>query len=270
MMAHSGFERVNVSFASLQTALLVPPVNLLLAIGAGLALMRASRPAARRLGGWLATLGFLALVAFSLPATAWLLLTTLERGQAPDAREGAQTGPAPGAIVVLSAEDLRAVPGGIIAPPDIGALTLQRLRAGALLHRRTGLPVLVSGGVVRPGTPPIARAMARVLANDYGITASWVEDGSATTWQNAGLSVPLLRRDGVEAAYIVTHGWHMRRARLAFDRAGLPTLPMPTHLTGPATLDAAALVPSAHAWSESRHAMHEWIGLAWYALRPGG
>jgi uncharacterized SAM-binding protein YcdF (DUF218 family) len=269
MMAQSGSERVNVSFASLLTALVEPPVNLLLAIGAGLALMCLSRPAARRLGAWLAIPGFVALVAFAVPVTPWLLLTALERGQAPDAREGPQTGPSPGAIVVLSAEDLRAVPGGIIAPPDIGALTLQRLRAGALLHRRTGLPVLVTGGVVRPDTPPIARAMARILASEYGITARWVEDRSTTTWENAAFSTPLLRRDGIEAAYLVTHGWHMRRGRLSFDRAGLPTLPAPTHLTGPATLNAVALFPSAHAWSESRYAMHEWIGLAWYALRSG-
>jgi uncharacterized SAM-binding protein YcdF (DUF218 family) len=267
MMAGSASERVNVSFASLQTVLLVPPVNLLLAIGAGLALMQlAVGLRARRLGAWLATLGFLALVAFSLPATPWLLLTALERGAATASRNA----PPPGAIVVLSAEDLRAVPGGIIAPPDIGALTLQRLRAGAMLHRRTGLPVLITGGVIRPGNPPIAQAMARVLAEEFGITARWVEDRSATTWQNAAFSAPLLRQDGIGSAYLVTHGWHMRRGQLAFDRAGLPTLPAPTHLTGPATLDAAAFIPSAHAWSDSRHAIHEWIGLAWYSLRPGG
>jgi uncharacterized SAM-binding protein YcdF (DUF218 family) len=258
---------MNVSFAALQTVLLEPPVNLLLAIGAGLALMchAGCHAMRRRLGFWLAGIGFLGLLAFSLPATAWLLLTALER----DLPLAPSDDAAPGAIVVLSAEDLRAVPGGIIAPPDIGALTLQRLRAGAVLHQRTGLPLLVSGGVVRPGSPPIAQAMARVLAEEFGITPRWVEDRSGTTWDNALLSIPLLRRDGIASAYVVTHGWHMRRGLLAFQRAGFAAVAAPTHLTGPARLDAAAFIPSAHAWSESRYAMHEWIGLAWYALRDG-
>ncbi len=247
------------SLAALQTALLEPPANLLPVIAAGLLLMR-HRP---RLGAWLAGFGFLALLSFSLPATPWLLLTALER----DVALASPSDPAPGAIVVLSAEDLRAVPGGIIAPPDIGALTLQRLRAGAVLHRRTGLPLLVSGGVVRTGNPPIAQAMARVLAEEYGITARWVEDRSRTTWENAAFSAALLRQDGIDRAYVVTHGWHMRRGLLAFRRAGLAGVAAPAHLTGPAALDTASFVPSAHAWADSRLAMHEWIGLAWYALR---
>lgn len=247
------------SLAALQTALLEPPVNLLPVIAAGLLLMRHHR----RIGLWLATLGFLALLAFSLPATPWLLLTALER----DLALATSSDHTPGAIVVLSAEDLRAVPGGIIGPPDIGAMTLQRLRAGAVLHRRTGLPLLVSGGVVRPDNPPIAQAMARVLAEEYGITARWVEDRSRTTWENAIFSAALLRRDGVERAYVVTHGWHMRRGLLAFRRAGLAGVAAPAHLTGPRELDTASFVPSAHAWADSRLAMHEWLGLAWYALR---
>ncbi len=253
------------SLAALQTALLEPPVNLLPVIAAGLLLMRHHR----RIGGWLAALGFLALLAFSLPATPWLLLTALER----DIALAPPSAPAPnaivGAIVVLSAEDLRAVPGGIIGPPDIGALTLQRLRAGVVLHRRTGLPLLVSGGVVRRDNPPIAQAMARVLAEEYGITARWVEDRSRTTWENAVFSAALLRQDGIDRSYVVTHGWHMRRGLLAFRRAGLASVAAPAHLTGPAALDIASFVPSAHAWADSRLAMHEWIGLAWYALRHG-
>lgn len=247
------------------TVLVEPPVNLLPVIGIGLWLMAdtARRSLRRRIGGWLAGLGFAALVVFALPVTPWLLLRALER-DLPRA-----TAEAPGAIVILSAEDLRAVPGGIVAPPDLGMLTLERLRAGALLHKRTGLPILVSGGVLRAGDPPIAQAMARVLADEFAAPPRWVEDRSATTWENAAFSAALLRADGIAAVRLVTHGWHMRRSLLAFRRAGLPAAAAPSHLTGPAQLDLASFLPSARAWSESRYAMHEWIGLAWYALRDG-
>lgn len=245
--------------------LVEPPVNLLPVIGIGLWLMAdtARRSLRRRIGGWIAGLGFVALLGFALPVTPWLLLRALEQ----DLPSG--TAEAPGAIVILAAEDLRAVPGGIVAPPDLGMLTLERLRAGALLHKRTGLPILVSGGVLRPGDPPIAQAMARVLADEFAAPARWIEDRSATTWENAAFSAVLLRADGIGAVHVVTQGWHMRRSLLAFRRAGLPAAAAPSHLTGPARIDLGSFVPSARAWSESRHAMHEWIGLAWYALRDG-
>jgi len=249
----------------LTQALVEPPQNLLLVILLGLALRGAGRRRGRvrAAGGWIAGLGFLGLVVLSLPASAQLLLRTLERDMALAAPEGA----VPGAIVILSADDLRAVPGGIFAPPELGAMTLQRLRAGAALHRRTGLPMLVSGGVLRPGSPSIAATMARVLAEEFGTPARWVEDRSTTTWENAAFSVPLLRADGIGAAYVVTHGWHMRRGLMAFREAGLAATPAPTHLTGPERPDLPSFVPSAHAWADSRLALHEWIGLAWYALK---
>ncbi|MCC6718364.1 MAG: YdcF family protein [Acetobacteraceae bacterium] len=268
---------------ALQTALVEPPVNLLLVVAAGLALMADTgrRSLRRRVGGWIAMLGFGLLVVLSLPVTAWLLMVALERdltmtraeGPAPAAiTEGAAPAAAtdaaaPAAIVILAAEDLRAVPGGIVDPPDVGPLTLQRLRAGAVLHQRTGLPILVSGGVIRQGSPPIAQAMARVLATEFDAPVRWVEDRSATTWENAEFSAAMLRADGIGAAYLVTQGWHMRRSLLAFRRTTLAATAAPTHLTGPARPDFAAFVPSAHAWSDSGFALHEWIGLAWYALR---
>ncbi len=249
----------------LTQALVEPPVNLLLAIVLGLLLRAAARRhrGLRRLGGALAGLAFLGLVALSLPVAPMLLLQALER----DLPLAPPPGAPPGAIVVLSAEDLRALPGGIIDPPDIGAMTLQRLRAGAVLHRRTGLPILVTGGVLRPGNPPIAAAMARVLEQEFGITARWVEDRSGTTWENAAFSTPLLKADGIASAYLVTHGWHMRRGLMAFREAGLATTAAPSHFTGPRRAEWPSFVPNAHAWADSRLALHEWIGLAWYALR---
>lgn len=260
---------MNVSLlASLQTALVEPPVNLLLLLALGLGLMADAgrRSVRRRVGLWIAALGLAGLVVLSLPVTAWLLLTALEGGMV---LEPAADSP-PGAIVILSADDLNAVPGGITAAPDLGALTLQRLRAGALLHKRTGLPILVSGGVIRADAPPIAHAMARVLATEFDAPPRWIEDRSATTWENAAFAATALRDDGVRAAFVVTHAWHMRRSLLAFRRTGLSATAAPTHFTGPARPDAGSFVPNAHAWSQARFALHEWLGLAWYALWDRG
>lgn len=252
----------------LQRIFIEPPVNLLLLLAIGLVLMTdgGRRSVRRRVGVWLAALGFGGLVVLSLPVTSWLLLTALEAGMVLEPAGEDQ----PGAIVILSGDDLNAVPGGITGPPDLGVLTLQRLRAGALLHKRTGLPILVSGGVIRADAPPIAHAMARVLASEFDAAPRWIEDRSATTRENAEFTAAALRQDGIRAVFVVTHGWHMRRSLLAFRRTGLSATAAPTHFTGPARPDLWSFVPNAHAWSQARFALHEWFGLAWYALWDRG
>ena len=112
--------------------------------------------------------------------------------------------------------------------------------------------------------------MARVLASEFDAPPRWIENRSATTWENAEFTAAILRGDGVSAAFVVTHGWHVRRSLLAFRRTGLAATAAPTHFTGPARPDFAAFVPSAHAWSQARFALHEWLGLAWYAAWDRG
>jgi uncharacterized SAM-binding protein YcdF (DUF218 family) len=242
--------------SAVATVLLVPPVNLLLVALAGMALQR-RRPAA---GRWLTVLALLALLLLALPAVSDLLLLGLERGIAAPALPGAAQ-----AIVVLGAD--AAADGPAQDQTDLGALTLQRLRGGADLARTTGLPVLVTGGVVSSAGPPVAVLMAHSLADDFAIPPRWVEAASRTTWENATLSAALLRRDGIGTVLLVTHAWHMRRALIAFRAAGLVALPvplLPEHAWHP-TL--GSFVPRAGAWQRSYYALHEWIGGTWYALR---
>jgi uncharacterized SAM-binding protein YcdF (DUF218 family) len=165
----------------------------------------------------------------------------------------------PQAIVILSAEaDPVRDPPGI----EVGALTLQRLRAGALLWRRVHLPVLVSGGRLRPGQEPIAVAMADTLRQTFGVPVRWVEPRSLNTWQNAGDSAAILEPLGITSVYLVTHAWHERRAVLAFRQFGL----IPT--AAPVQFDAVPfdMLPDVVGWSQTYLALHEWIGLALYSL----
>ncbi|HEY0420842.1 MAG TPA: YdcF family protein, partial [Acetobacteraceae bacterium] len=175
--------------------------------------------------------------------------------------------PPPSAIVILSAEGREFRAGGIVEGHDVGPLTLERLRAGALLQRRTQLPVLTSGGLLRQSDPPIARTMAEVLTRDFAVPVRWVEDASSDTWENARLSTALLRRDGEASVYLVTHAWHMRRALLAFSRAGIAVSPAPVAIDPLPGGELSNFVPSASGWMRSYFALHEWIGLLAYALR---
>ena len=170
----------------------------------------------------------------------------------------------PQAIVVLSAEVIRAHQEELGFRP--GLLTLDRLRTAAALHRRTGLPILVSGGTRRPNTTAFAVVMARSLADDFQTPARWIEAKSTDTWENAHFSADILRADGITSIYVVTHAWHMRRALVAFRGTGLTVTAAPTSLDDPLGPDPGDFLPRTTGWQTSYFAVHEWIGYAWYML----
>ncbi len=236
---------------SIAYMLLIPPTALLLPLALGIVLRRR----------WLAGLSLVGLVVLALPITAPVLDGWMAGSNS------TQAGLRPQAIVILSAERRDGPPGGVLEGEDIGAFTTERVRAGVVLARRTDLPVLVSGGVLKSGTPPIATTMARIMADEFRIAPRWVEGKSLDTWQNAQFSAEMLRADGITTVYLVTTSWHMPRSRLAFERAGLAVVPMPARGQEVPTWAAWGFVPSAGAWQRSYYALHELIGYGWYLLR---
>lgn len=238
----------------------LPPASLaLFALVALLLWSRGGRVAAVLL---LVPLVLLSFPAVSLPLLALLDPEDLSAESTPP--EGAKPeGAKPGAIVILSADvDRTAVPG----VTDLGALTLERERAGAALQRRTGLPVLVTGGLVT-APPPVGALMAASMKADFGVPVRWAEVRSGTTWENAAFSVPILRQAGITKVYLVTHAWHMRRALLAFRKAGMPAVAVAVRRDPWPLGVVTELLPRASSWERSFDALHEWIGLLYYELR---
>jgi uncharacterized SAM-binding protein YcdF (DUF218 family) len=238
--------------------LLLPPVNLLLLAIAGAALPRRWR----RGGRILTATGLAGLLLLALPVVPRLLLYGLERAVPPPPADA----PPPGAVVILSGDATRVA--GTPEHLDVGPLTLERLRSGAVAARATGLPVLVTGGPFMPGSESLAALMATSLDRDFGVPVRWTETAARDTWENARLSAAMLRAAGISSVLLVTNGWHMPRALIAFRRFGLAAVPAPTPLST-ARLQARwqDFVPRATAWTYSYYALHEWIGLLWYGLR---
>lgn len=248
-------------------SLILPPASLFLLILVGLTLWR-RRP---RTGRILAGTGVALLALLSMTAVADLFLTPLERMTAPlraPERAGAE------AIVVLAAGRLRDAPeyGGRDIPDYIA---LARLRYAAHLQRRTGLPILVSGGSA--GTPApadrpytLADAMASALREDFGVPVRWTEAHSRDTAENAAYSAALMRADGVRRVLLVTDAMHMARSRAAFERAGLEVVDAPTMFFSGQARSLHAWVPSAEGLRRSWYALYELIGILWYQARKGG
>ncbi len=241
--------------------LLLPPgMSLLLLLGA-LLFWRV-----RRLALSLLVVALTTLYAASLPITAQWLIGSLEHRFPPIAADATQTRGA-GAIVVLGAGRYPDAPeyGG----DTVSSLELVRLRYAARLQRRTGLPLLVTGGSTMSQAIPEAQLMQRALREDLGIADSWTEERSHTTAENARFSAEVLAQKGVHRVFLVTHALHMPRAVAVFRRTGLEVVPAPTAFHRPHPMDRGitAWLPRIDALRRTDQALHEYIGMLWYDLR---
>jgi uncharacterized SAM-binding protein YcdF (DUF218 family) len=240
-------------------ALILPPGGIILLLLMGFFLVRGL------LGRIFIFTALSLLTLMSLPAVAERLAAGLEPYPALEPDQLANTGA--DAILILGSERYSWAPeyGG----DTIGERTLQRVRYGAFLSRHTGLPVYVTGGSPPDEGVPVGRLMARVLEDECGVKLAGLEDQSRTTWENAELSVPMLRRNAIRWVLLVTHAWHMRRAVDAFERVGIQVIPAPTAFIHrePGEGRYTDWLPSAGAFEISYYAVHEYLGQAWYQLK---
>ena len=246
-------------FRQLFEVLVLPPASAIALFGLAM-LVKLRRPG---LGRLLAGLAIAWLWLASTPFVGGLLLCSLQRYPALSA-----TGPLPDAqaIVVLAAGADRV--GAEYGRPVIGPMTLRRLRYAAALQRRTGLPMLVSGGRPAADAPSLAEMMARTAAEELGVEVRWQERRSANTFQNLQFSAQLLRSEGLECAYLVTSAWHMPRAADAARRFGLEPVPAPTAFRAGVFAGWRSFVPHWNGLRDTCLAMHEWGGRIVYALTP--
>lgn len=232
-------------------ALVLPPTGPVLLALCGVWLATARSRRLRNAGIGLATLSLAALLIVSLPVVGRALTAPLET------------------LPPLAAEQLRRVQaivvlggGSYFNAPEYGrdvagAATLERLRYGATLARRSGLPLLVTGGAPFGGRPE-AEAMREVLEDDFGLKVRWIEPASRDTAENAALSAPLLKAAGISRIALVSHARHLPRAVPLFAQQGFEVLPAPTAF-GTAPPDPAAdWLPGLPA--AAREAANEYLG----------
>jgi uncharacterized SAM-binding protein YcdF (DUF218 family) len=242
---------------------LLPPGSLLLMLVLGLLLWR-------RISGWLLVLlATLALYLLAIPQTSAWLAAPLETDPSADVdtirASGAQ------AILVFLAGRTHKAPelGG---NDGLSALSLQRLHHAVWLHRQTGLPLALSGGAApRPGAEGLATLAARALNQVYGVQPLIVEATSRNTRENATESARLLRERGIDKVVLVTHAWHMPRARYSAEMAGLTVIPAGTAFQSASAGQpgqASDWLPTAKALLVNRNLLHEHLGLLWYRYGP--
>ncbi len=256
------------SWKPLMTALVLPPVPflLLVLVGARLLLPR------RGLGWFVILLGVALLWVSSCVGTAqWISQFMLRPPPAMSAPRIAEL-----KAEVRSGQHIAIVVlGGGLEPyaPEFGVSnltsnSLERLRYGLWLSQQTGAPVAFSGGIGwgdLGASNPEAQIAARIASQEFGRPIKWIEDQSRDTRENAGRSVALLSRAGIDHVVLVTHGWHMPRSTRAFEAAaagGVKIEAAPIGLAVHSPSSALTWIPSSEGTTHVRHVLHELLGLA--------
>ncbi len=249
-------------------SLSTPVVWVLLLLVAGLVLTRWQH--GRRLfkfGWWLMLFGFLVLLIASLEPVGNLLVYSLEHQYASPTPETLQS---LNLIVVLGGGMYPS--GGLREYPDLGREAYPRLYRGVQFFKQSGADAIAfCGGPPRPGEESEAQVMES-MALTLGVPAERmiVEADSHNTMQNATNLAALLPKVQGRRIGLVTSATHMMRSKDVFERV-FPQdtiVPIPVYFTYyPAIGIQERLTPRVAHLERTTVALHEWIGLLWYAVR---
>jgi uncharacterized SAM-binding protein YcdF (DUF218 family) len=254
--------------------LLLPPGLMFLGFALGMLLLGVGyvkrRRSFKRAGWSVVALAVITLWAASTNATAIYAQRWLEHGQVP---WNANTALPAQAIVIVGSgrtPDETSVAGVVLSDRGI-----ERLRYGIALSRASGLPILFSGGAVeiQPRNNPAATeaALADAIARrEFDMPLRWLESTSLNTQENALNSAAILRPaapNGIKRIVLVTHGYHMLRARAWFVHAGFEVQPAPLLRTDDKKIILADWLPSRIGSRASKRVFRELTSLAWQRLR---
>ncbi len=250
------------SIANLLATLLLPPLCFLIPCAIGFLLLK-RHP---RMAKCLIALPLVLLWIASVPPVGEWLLLQLDR--AVDSKPlPAERYRAAQAIVLLSSgrnyESLE------YKGDTVDGESLERVRYAAVLQRATGLPVLATGGRPEDDEKSLAELL-KLAADEYGMPLKWMENEARNTGENARFSRRILAAEKIDTIVLVTHGWHMLRAKRAFERAGFKVIPAATGLHHRPIPTIHNVLPTAEGLRKTAIFMHEAIGLVWYELTNAG
>jgi len=171
--------------------------NLLLPPGINIAMMLLGYFLLRRThraGHYLILTGFFSLAILSLPITAYFL--NYPNHNIKPVSELILENTNAKAIIVLGGGRYQNAPE--FNNDTVSKSTLSRIRYGAYLHRKTKLPLLVTGGKVYGDGFSEAELMQQSLKDDFNVKTRWIESNSRNTRENAKLSFDLLQADKIQ------------------------------------------------------------------------
>lgn len=247
-------------------SLATPLVWVLILLVLGLVWVKFSRRKAH-LGWYAVLLATLILLAFSFPPFANMLTYSLE-SRVPIPTDDALS--RLDVVVVLGGGGYPS--GGFRREAELADRSYPRLYHGVRIFQQGHARLLAfCGGVLRAGKESEADIM-KAMALQLGVPADQIltETDSSNTMENAAGLADVLPKGAGRCIGLVTSATHMLRSVQRF-RKQFPddtVVPIPVHYRyDPDPWSMKGLRPSVESLAESTAAVHEWIGLLWYAVR---
>ena len=254
---------MELSIVKIITGILLPPASLIVLgiLGIGLSMVR------KKVGLLLSAISSVGLLLCSLPLISESLVNTLQNDAPILANELKQTIAEAEAVVLLAGG--RRVLAEEYGDDTVSSFSLERSRYAARILKQTSLPLIISGGRVRNEARSEADLMRELLQKEFVVIEDcYVEEKSRTTYENAKFTAEFLKQNDIQKILLVTHAWHMPRAKSAFEHFDIRVIPAPTAFYGrPLTDSIEKFLPSAKALRFSELAFHEIFGHWWYEMR---
>ena len=142
---------------------------------------------------------------------------------------------------------------------------LDRLRHGIELSRKTGIPVMVTGGKgwgAETDSENEAEISKRVAREAFQFEIQWTESNSRDTQENALNSKQILTKQDINKIALATHSWHMPRSLKAFQKVGFEVTPAPMGFVADKKVDLISLLPNGAALNSTAATFRELVAQA--------
>lgn len=142
--------------------------------------------------------------------------------------------------------------GAGVYPDGRPSLTLSdRVGEGVRLYRQGLVPHLLMTGGVDPVNGWSEPQVMRRVAIEAGVpeSAIWIDEEGVSTRASARSCAARLEHEGIESALLVSHGYHLLRAKTAFRREGLRTYTVPATETRRLRLEPWFVFRECVAWA---------------------
>lgn len=151
---------------------------------------------------------------------------------------------------------------------ELGDETIRRLLYGIYLHKKTGIPMLLTGGQPPWLKHSLASMMDRFVWRHEEFYARWLEEKAMTTDENAKYSWAILAPMGKKRVVLVTDAWHMRRSVMAFEHYGFTVLPASVgyHFANQPDTSFRQYLPHYDSLEHVYYWFHELVGRIYYQV----
>lgn len=169
-----------------------------------------------------------------------------------------------GDVIVVLGGGVRSSGEVYSASEALGQGTLERVSAAFLIHKKTGLPLLISSGAPFSPVPESAAAAAYLV--ELGVPKAKIitEEDSRDTVENAAFTRRICEAKGYKNIILVTSAYHMPRSMLLFKKAGFTSVtPFPIGRASGGGHYFRDWLPGN---VDTAKALNEYFGLLFYSL----